>query len=89
MSVMLSANLPFQTCDSHCICSRKPLRSCSSVNLIDNEIHKNVRAELIRLLGTALQADPRWIGFWAEFRIARFDALPKEAGDMQIFTTSW
>jgi hypothetical protein len=39
-------------------------------------------------LGIALQADARWIGYWAEFRIARFDALPKEAGDMQLFTTS-
>jgi hypothetical protein len=64
------------------------LDSADAVNLIYSQDHKNVRAELIRLLGTALQADPRWVGFWAEFRIGRFDALPKEAGDMQLFTTS-
>lgn len=64
------------------------LDSADAVNLIDSPEHRNVRAELIRLLGTALQSDVRWVGFWAEFRIARFDALPKEAGDMQLFTTS-
>jgi arylsulfatase A-like enzyme len=64
------------------------LDSADAVNLIDSQEHKNVRAEVIRLLGTALQADPRWVGYWAEFRIAHFDALPKEAGDMQLFTTS-
>jgi hypothetical protein len=64
------------------------LDSADAVNLIGSEDHKGVRAELIRLLGAALEADPRWIGYWAEFRIARFDALPKEAGDMQLFTTS-
>lgn len=59
-----------------------------AINLIDSQQHNNVRAELIRLLGTALKSDPRWTGYWAEFRIARFDVLPKEAGDMQLFTTS-
>ena len=46
------------------------------------------REELINRLGDALQSDPRWVGFWAEFRIARYKELPKEAGDMQLFTTS-
>ena len=34
--------------------------------------HAKVRKELIQSLGAALQADPRWAGYWAEFRIARF-----------------
>jgi arylsulfatase A-like enzyme len=63
------------------------LDSADAVNLIDSPEHRTVRAELIRLLGTALQSDVRWVGFWAEFRIARFDALPKEAGDMQLLAT--
>jgi arylsulfatase A-like enzyme len=58
-----------------------------AANLIDSPDHKGVREELIRRLGTALSADPRWIGFWSEFRIARFNSLPKESGDMQLFTT--
>ena len=58
-----------------------------AVNLIDSPDHKRVREELIRRLGAALEGDPRWIGYWSEFRIARFSSLPKEAGDMQLFTT--
>lgn len=46
-----------------------------------------VRKKLIQWLGVALQSDPRWIGYWSEFRIARFDALPQTEGDMQLFTT--
>lgn len=64
------------------------LDSVDAVNLIDSPDHANIRKELIHLLGNALQADPRWVGFWAEFRIARFDDLPKATGDMQLFTTS-
>lgn len=56
-----------------------------AVNLISSPEHDQARNELIRRLGTALQADPRWVGFWAEFRIARFNALPKTSGDMQLF----
>lgn len=64
------------------------LDSIDAVNLIDSPDHQAVRGELIRRLGSALQADPRWVGFWAEFRIARFNALPKDAGDMQLVATS-
>jgi arylsulfatase A-like enzyme len=63
------------------------LDSVDAVNLIDSSGHAQIRKELINLLGEALQADPRWVGFWAEFRIARFNELPKVAGDMQLFTT--
>ncbi len=62
------------------------LDSVDAVNLIDSPDHAAIRKELIGRLGATLQADPRWVGFWAEFRIARFDALPKTTGDMQLFT---
>jgi hypothetical protein len=64
------------------------LDSVDAVNLIDSPGHAHIRKKLIQLLGEALQADPRWVGYWAEFRIARFDELPKTAGDMQLFTKS-
>lgn len=63
------------------------LDSEDAVNLIDSPEHSHVRDELIRRLGAALEKDPRWIGFWSEFRIARFNSLPKASGDMQLFTT--
>src|ERR1700733_1856882 len=64
------------------------LDSEDAVNLIDRPDHSDIRQDLIRQMGTALQGDPRWVGFWAEFRIARFDALPKESGEMQLLTGS-
>jgi len=62
------------------------LDSDDAVNLINDPTHASVRQEMIRLLGAELQKDARFIGYWAEFRIARFDSLPKIAGDMQLFT---
>jgi arylsulfatase A-like enzyme len=62
------------------------LDSNDATNLIHSPQHSEVRKELIHRLGAALQADPRWLGYWAEFRIARFDDLPRTAGDMQLFT---
>lgn len=58
-----------------------------AVNLIDDPAYADVRQTMIRMLGDALQADPRWVGYWAEFRIARYHSLPKTNGDMQLFTT--
>lgn len=57
-----------------------------AVNLISDPAYQSVRDELVRRLGTALQSDPRWIGYWAEFRVARYALLPKSTGDMQLFT---
>ena len=57
-----------------------------AVNLISDPQYAQVRKAMIRDLGAALQSDPRWIGYWAEFRIARFHDLPKTEGDMQLFT---
>ncbi|MFT4114004.1 sulfatase-like hydrolase/transferase [Silvibacterium sp.] len=62
------------------------LESDDAVNLIDNPKYAEVRRHMIQRLGAALEADPRWIGFWAEFRIARFKDLPTAGGDMQLFT---
>jgi hypothetical protein len=62
------------------------MNSDDAVNLIDDPAHKSERDEMIRILGEALQSDPRWIGYWAEFRIARYNSLPKTNGDMQLFT---
>ena len=60
------------------------LDSEDAVNLIDSPTHSAVRKELILRLGAALQSDPRWAGYWAEFRIARFSDLPQTQGDMQL-----
>jgi len=57
-----------------------------AVNLINDPGYDAVRLAMIRRLGEVLQSDPRWIGYWAEFRIARFNALPASKGDMQLFT---
>ncbi|MGH9588217.1 MAG: sulfatase-like hydrolase/transferase [Acidobacteriaceae bacterium] len=62
------------------------LDSVDAVNLIRSADHAKVREELIHRLGAALQSDPRWVGYWAEFRIARYHDLPKTTGDMQLFT---
>lgn len=57
-----------------------------ATNLIHSPAHVGVRKELIQYLGTALRSDPRWAGYWAEFRIARFEDLPRTQGDMQFYT---
>lgn len=62
------------------------LKAVDAVNLIDRPEYAKVREEMIRLLGQQLERDPRWIGYWAEFRVARYNSLPKTNGDMQLFT---
>jgi hypothetical protein len=57
-----------------------------AVNLIAVPDSARVRKELIQSLGSALQTDPRWASYWAEFRIARFSDLPRTEGDMQLFS---
>ncbi len=61
------------------------LDSNDAVNLIDKPEYAALRKEMIQHLGAALQSDPRWVGYWAEFRIARAQDLPKATGDMQLF----
>lgn len=61
------------------------MHSPDAVNLIQDTAYASVRDEMIRMLGEELQRDPRWGGYWAEFRIARYNSLPKTNGDMQLF----
>lgn len=62
------------------------LGSEDAVNRIHDPAFADAREQMIRLMGAQLQKDPRWIGFWAEFRIARYNSLPQAHGDMQLFT---
>lgn len=62
------------------------MKSVDAENLIDKPEYASIREQMIRLLAEELQRDPRWIGFWAEFRVARYNLLPKTNGDMQLFT---
>lgn len=64
------------------------LDSVDAVNLIGSPAHEQTHKEMILELGKALQADPRWIGFWSEFRLAHFNDLPETQGDMQMFAVS-
>jgi arylsulfatase A-like enzyme len=61
------------------------MHSVDAVNLIDDPAYASIRQEMIRKLGEELQRDPRWGGYWAEFRIARYHTLPKTNGDQQLF----
>jgi arylsulfatase A-like enzyme len=62
------------------------MQSNDAMNLIADPTYADVRNQMIRLLGDELQRDPRWVGYWAEFRIARYASLPQANGDMQLFT---
>lgn len=64
------------------------LDSNDARNLVDNPQYAAIRKELIHRLGAALQSDPRWAGYWAEFRVAHYQDLPKTAGDMQLLGVS-
>lgn len=61
------------------------MHSSDAVNLIQDPAYASIRDEMIRRIGAELQRDPRWGGYWAEFRIARYNSLPKTNGDMQLF----
>lgn len=62
------------------------LNAVDAVNLINQSEYMQIRDEMIHLLGEELQKDPRLIGYWAEFRVARYNSLPQPNGDMQLFT---
>ena len=61
------------------------LDSDDATNCISDPSLAPVRREMIRQLGAALSSDPRWIGYWSEFRLAHYDDLPRQQGDMQLF----
>ncbi|HET7346107.1 MAG TPA: sulfatase-like hydrolase/transferase [Acidobacteriaceae bacterium] len=64
------------------------LDSDDATNCISDPALAPVRREMIRELGAALSSDPRWIGYWSEFRLAHYDDLPREQGDMQLFQST-
>ena len=47
--------------------------------------HADLRKQMIERLARLLRQDPRWGGYWAEFRVAQYGSLPKQEGDMQLF----
>lgn len=55
-----------------------------AVNCIGDPELAEIRTEMIRELGAALSSDPRWTGYWSEFRLAHYADLPREQGDMQL-----
>lgn len=60
------------------------LNAVEAENLAQKPEHAALRKKMVDRLGTALQGDPRWIGYWSEFRIAQYFELPKTTGDMQL-----
>jgi hypothetical protein len=44
---------------------------------------------MIERLGAAQQKDPRWLGYWASFRLDRFSDLSRTSGDMQLLEPRW
>ena len=62
------------------------LQAEDAVNLVTQPAYREIRDDMVRRLGVQLQADPRWVGYWAEFRVARYALLPTSTGDMQLFT---
>jgi arylsulfatase A-like enzyme len=60
------------------------LNSPDAENLAQKEAYANVRRDMIERLGKALQRDPRWLGYWAGFRVDNFFEIPTVSGDMQL-----
>lgn len=61
------------------------LQSEDAENLIGRPEYATVHRQMIQRLAAALQADPRWDGYWTQFRLAHFSDLPVVQGDMQKF----
>ncbi len=61
------------------------LNAVDAENLVHKPEHAVLRKRMIERLGSVLQQDPRWTGYWSEFRIAQYFELPKSRGDMQLF----
>lgn len=59
------------------------LNAVEAENLAQQPQHASIRSEMIDRLGSFLQSDPRWGGFWTPFRLDNFSQLPKRPGSMQ------
>ena len=55
------------------------------LNLIHDPAAAGIRLTMIAKLAQTLQSDPRWLGYWATFRLHMAEFLPKNGDDMQMF----
>lgn len=53
-------------------------------NLALRPEYAKLRREMIDRLGAILEKDPRWLGYWSQFRVSHFADLPAVSGDMQL-----
>lgn len=60
------------------------LNAVEAENLAQRPEHASMRSQMIDRLGSLLQADSRWGGFWAPYRLDHFSQLPKRPGSMQL-----
>lgn len=60
------------------------LNAVEAENLAQEPQHAKLRREMIDRLGTLLQSDARWGGYWASYRLNNFFELPKRPGSMQL-----
>jgi arylsulfatase A-like enzyme len=68
---------------SSCVDELYDLNAAEAENLAQDPEHANLRREMIDRLGTLLQSDSRWEGYWSSFRLNHFFELPKSPGSMQ------
>ncbi len=55
------------------------------VNLLGDPAYKDTGERMIRLLGSILAGDRRWLGYWSTYRLHMAEHLPDSGGDMQMF----
>lgn len=60
------------------------LNSPDAVNLAGDPKYSAVQKQMLLKLAEAVQADPRWLGYWAILRIQKYFHLPRQNGDMQL-----
>jgi hypothetical protein len=61
------------------------LHSTDADNLAANPDFKKTRSEMIERLGSFLQKDPRWRGYYSSFSVDHYWDLPRPKGDVQMF----
>lgn len=59
------------------------LNAVEAENLAQEPQYAALRNEMIDRLGTLLQSDPRWSGYWLSYRLDKFFDLPRISGNMQ------
>jgi arylsulfatase A-like enzyme len=61
------------------------LHSDDAENLAAREDFKKVHREMTARLGSLLEKDPRWRGYYSSFSVDHYWDLPKPKGDVQMF----